>query len=153
MNSREQIIQALDNFRSYRFAVSNGIAAHKDYDDTGMPRAGGYGSRAPMLERGGNISGSLDDWVKYNHFIKVVEWAVRDVLNDDEQIVINRKYLDRNRATLYQISIDRNKDESTIRRWHRNALRQLCQSLQFVEIPEIINLDKVKNARLMHVFL
>lgn len=155
MNSREQIIQALENFRSYKFAISNGIAPYKDYDNVGMPFNSSYGSRPPMLERGGSIAASTQDFAQYDRFVKVIEWAVGEVLNDDEQMVIRRKYLDRNRTTLYQIAIDRNKDESTVRRWHRNALKSLCQSLAFVDIPEIINLDphfkkNIKNARFMH---
>lgn len=154
MNGREQIIQALENFRSYKFAISNGIAPYKDYDDVGMPFNSSFGSREPRLSQGNTIASTLD-YVQYERFVKVIEWAVGDVLNDDEQMVIKRKYLDRNRTTLFQISMDRNKDESTVRRWHRNALKSLSQSLAFIDIPEIINLEphfkkNVKNARFMH---
>lgn len=142
MMNKDQVIQALKDYRSYKYAISNGIAAYVEDDMAGMPMGGSYGSRAPSLSRGTFIS-STTDYLKYKRFIAVLEGAINDVLSDNERMVIMRKYIDRNSTTLYQISLDKDKEEKTIGRWHKSALDKISKALQFVEVPEIINLDKV----------
>jgi hypothetical protein len=144
--NHDAITELLKNYRSYRYAVSNGVASWDRYDNTGMPMNGAYGSRVPRLT-GGSTLPSVLDYQRYSRIVQMVDGAVNEVLDDNQRTVIMRKYLDRNRTTLSQIASDSDKDERTIRRWHKEAISLLLTALKFVEVPEIINLDElVKSA-------
>jgi len=134
----------LKNYRSYRYAVSNGVAPWESHDTRGMPMNGEFGSRVPKAWTGsGDSSYSEWDYKRYSKAIAVVEGAINEVLDDNQRTVIMRKYVDRNSRTLCEIANDLDKDERTIRRWHKEAIRQLTNALKFAELPEIINLDEV----------
>lgn len=140
--NQDKIAEILKNYRSYRYAYSNGIAAWSPYDNTGMPFSGGYGSRAPTMGTG-TLLPSIMDRQRYGRVVQAVDGAVNEVLNDDQRIVIQRKYLDRNKQTLLQISNELRCDPSTTTRWHKEALKQLSIALEFLEVADIINLDTV----------
>lgn len=141
---RDKAMELLKNYRSYRYAVSNGIAPHDPNESLDISIVSGYGPRAPRAfgERGNTINSTLD-YKTYSRAVQMIEGAVRDVLDDDERIVIERKYLDRNRLTLSQIARDRHITERTVIRRHKSALNKLTHALIFVEVPEIINLDEI----------
>ena len=140
--NQDRVVELLKNYRSYKFAVNNGIAAHDPYDNTGMPRGGGYGSREPRLGGGSTLQSEMD-YRMYKGIVTAIEGAVSEVLDDDQATVIRRKYLDRNKRTLAQIAAERCVDASTVTRWHKMALKQLTVALALVEVAEIINLDDV----------
>lgn len=140
--NQDKVVELLKNYRSYKFAISNGIAGYNPYDDTGMPRGGGYGSREPRLG-GGSTFQSQMDYQSYCAIVRTIDGVVAEVLDDDQSAVIRRKYLDRNKRTLGQIATEKHVDPSTVTRWHKMALKQLAVALMFIEVAEIINLDDV----------
>lgn len=140
MVDREKLKRILNNYRSYRYAISNGVAPFTSDNMIGMPRGMGYGSRRPVLSSGSTISSELD-YQQYSFIVRAIDGAVNDVLSDNERFIIMGKYLERNKQTLYQLAIIKDIDESTARRWHKEALRKLSIALDFVQEPEIINID------------
>lgn len=142
--NHDHVTGMLKNYRSYRYAVHNGVAPWDRYDSLGMPMNGEFGSRVPKRWTGsGDTTFSEWDYRRYKEAIRIVEGAINDVLNDNHRTVIMRKYVDRNAKTLAGIAIDMQVDERTIRRWHKEAIKQLTNALMFAELPEIINLDDV----------
>lgn len=139
---KNKVIQTLKNYRSYKFAIQNGIAHSVEDDMTGMPMAFSYGSRPPQLNRG-SLMPSINDHNRYRRIVALIDGAMNEVLSDKERMVIKRKYTDQNTTTLFQISQDRDNDERTVGRWHKSALHKLGIILEFADIPEIINLDEI----------
>lgn len=140
--NKEQLVETLKNYRSMKYAIRNGVAPYQADDTRGMPMGGGYGSRPPAGINGrGSTLQSIMDLNRYTRVVEAIDGAVVDVLSDNQRTVIYRKYLDRNTTTLFEISKQLDKDESTIRRWHKEALNQLETCLKFVDFEEIINLD------------
>lgn len=140
MNEHDRITELLRNYRSYRYAVNNGIAPFVETDMSGIMGGCGFGPRIPRLTAGTTFQ-SEQDYHMYKRIVEAIDGAVKDVLSDDQGIVIRLKYLERNPTTLLKIAIARDKDEKTIRRWHKEAIKLLGTALEFVETPEIINLD------------
>jgi hypothetical protein len=140
---RDKVTELLKNYRSYKYAVSNGIAPFVEEDTLGMPRALDYGPRAPRgLSGRGSIHGSINDYRQYKRVVQAIDGAVNDVLGDEEQKVIRYKYMERNTLTLSQIADAFNMSERRALYLHKKALKALALALVFVEVPEIINLDK-----------
>lgn len=142
VNDRNKVVELLKNYRSYKYAVNNGIAAYQEEDNTGMPFNNSYGPRAPMLFRG-SLDASTDDYRRYSRAVKMVEGAVDEVLDDNEQDIIRLKYMNRNTLTLEVISRRKGISEKTVRTTHKRAINKLNMALRFIETPEIINLDVV----------
>jgi predicted DNA-binding protein (UPF0251 family) len=142
MNDRNRVVELLKNYRSYRYAVSNGIAPHVADDTAGMPMGGSYGPRVPSLLRG-SWDVPTDDYRRYSRAVKMVEGAVSEVLDDNESIIISMKYMERNSLTLEKIAERTGISERTIKSYHKRALTKLTVCLRFVDTPEIINLDDV----------
>lgn len=140
--NHNKITELLKNYRSYKYAVQNGIAPH-DEELPGMPFSSTFGSRIPRLYGRGSWEKSIMDYRLYSYVVSMIDGAVRDVLTDDERKVIELKYLDRNPITLEKIADRIGCSERTIRRYHKNALKKLTLALGFIEVPEIINLDSV----------
>jgi len=140
--NRDKVTELLKNYRSYKYAVSNGIAPHEPNESLGIRPD--YGPRAPKAfgERGNTLQSTLD-YRQYKRAVEAVNGAVEDVLSDDEQKVIRYKYLERNTLTLYQIADRFHMSEERAKYLHRKALKSLEKALMFVEVPEIINLDNV----------
>lgn len=141
---RDKVTELLKNYRSYKYAVSNGIAPHEPNDTLGMPMSFDYGPRAPRSfgERGNTLQSAID-YRQYKRAVEAVNGAVDEVLSDDEQKVIKYKYLERNTLTLYQIADRYHMTEDRAKYLHRKALKSLEKALMFVEVPDIINLDNV----------
>lgn len=83
------------------------------------------------------------DKTRYNRIVNIIKGAVDYCLDDDQRTVIMRKYLERNRLTLSEISNLLHKDRTTIGRWHREALSKLSIALEPFsdEILEITPLE------------
>lgn len=139
----EKVTRMLKNYRSYRYAVSNGIAPFVEDDTRGMPMAFDYGPRSPgsLLGRG-NIVASQADYRAYKRVVQAIDGAVAEVLDDDMQMVIRYKYLERNTMSLMQIAEKMHCHERRVKYLHKKALNKLEHALVFIEEPEIINLDK-----------
>lgn len=144
----DKVQEILKNYRSYRYAASNGIAGWNPYDSTGMPMGGSFGSRVPTLSTGLTVYSEMD-LVRYGRMITLIDGAVNDVLDDDEAMVIKRKYMDRNKKTLDEIAYAMNRTRQTISNRHKSALNKLNEALKFfiMDAPEIINLDTVVKQR------
>ncbi|MCI3922441.1 hypothetical protein MO973_19600 [Paenibacillus sp. TRM 82003] len=140
MNDRNKVTELLKNYRSYRYAVSNGIAPHVEDETTGG--GGGYGPRIPTLYRG-SWDASTDDYRRYSRAVRLISGAVEDVLNDEEQSIVRYKYMERNTLTLSQIADKMNMSERRVLYLHKKALKSLSYALMFIDAPEIINLDKI----------
>jgi hypothetical protein len=141
--NRDKVTELLKNYRSYKYAVSNGIAPHEPNDTLGMPMGLDYGPRAPRAfgERGNTIQSTLD-YKQYTRVVRAVDGAVNDVLGDEEQIIVRNKYLERNTMTLCQIAGRFNMSERRALYLHKKALKAMALALTFVDVPEIINLDQ-----------
>lgn len=132
--NHDQVTELLKNYRSYRYAANN----------CGEPTG-----RLPILysERRYNMDGW--DRTRYHRIVNMIDGAVNEVLSDDQRMVIMRKYLDRNTATLSEIADILHKDPSTISRWHTESLRQLAIALEPLSISdaegEIHNIDFMFN--------
>lgn len=143
--NQDKVTELLKNYLSYKFAISNGIAPFQSEDTLGMPMGGTYGSRIPRVwGSSGSMLESERDFVRYTRIVRAIDGAVNDVLNDDQAKTIRKKWLDRNRRTLAEISEELHVDPSTVGRWHKEALKQLSTALQFVDPPEILNIDNVR---------
>lgn len=140
--NHNKITELLKNYRSYRYAVSNGIAPH-DEEDVLMPFNRTFGPRIPRLHGRGTWDKSITDYRHYSYVVTMIDGAVREVLTDEERKIIELKYLERNPITLERIADRIGYNERTIRRYHKTALKKLTLALGFMEIPEIINLDTV----------
>lgn len=141
MTDHDKVTEMLRNYRSYKYAVSNGISPFVEDDTLGMPMAFDYGPRIPRLTRGNTLA-SETDYKAYCRAVRAIDGAVSDVLDDEEQTVIRKKYMDRNTLTLYQIADNVHTTERRVLYVHKKALKKLAMALIFVEIPEIVNLDK-----------
>lgn len=155
-----KITNLLKNYRSYRQAVLNyenyvarPAAGVANYD--GMPSGSGapeqfFRNQGKMADMG--LTSAMDhyDYEMYKAIVCAVDFSVAQVLSDDEAHVIKSKWLDRNTMELYKIAIAKDRDESTIRRWHREALMKLTIALMFVKVPHIEE-KCTENARYMPV--
>ncbi|MEO3947644.1 sigma factor-like helix-turn-helix DNA-binding protein [Gorillibacterium sp. CAU 1737] len=139
MNDREKVIELLKNYRSYRYAVMNGI---EPYEGETCFVGSEYGPRVPRLYRGTTIQ-TEQDYRAYKRIVQTIDGAVEDVLDDDERDVIRYKYLERNSLNLDKIAERLLIGERTVQRAHKQALKKLTMSLRFVDAPEIINLDEM----------
>lgn len=140
--NHDKLQDLLKNYRSYKYAVSNGIAPHQADDTVGMPMGGSYGSRPPGGINGrGTILDSLLDIQDYSAAINALEGAVSFVLSDMEQAVIKMKWMDRNTYTLKQIGAIKGMCEKTTGTVHKKALSRLVKAMPNVSVPEIHNLD------------
>lgn len=126
-----QVTELLKKYRSYQYAVKNC-----------GPVEGGVFLPKVYSER---MVGDKNVWdrARYNRIVTLITGAVNEVLSDDQQTVIKRKYLDRNPMALYEIANALHKDKSTVSRWHAEALEQLAIALHPLseEEMEIHNLD------------
>jgi hypothetical protein len=140
---RDTVTQLLKNYRSYRYAVNNGIAPFVEDDLLGMPRSLSYGSRLPTSLSGrGTTHASQADYHQYKRIVQLIDGAVSDVLSDDEQKVIRLKYMERNPLTLAEIGHTYSMCDRKVTYLHKRSLRSLSLALAFVDVPDIINLDK-----------
>lgn len=113
-----RVSEILSNFRSYRYAAKVG-EEHLD--------------GAPTLYNDRRRSPDRWDATRYNRIVNTVTGAVDEVLTDDEQKVITRRYLDRNPLTLGQIAETINRDRTAVSRIHKSALKQLSIALKPLE--------------------
>lgn len=131
--NRDKLTEMLRDYRSYKFAIMN-WATHDGPD---------WGNKRIATPNGDLIIG-LNQWDyrRYTRIVGSIDGAVNEVLDDNQRMVIKRKYLDQNRVSLFEIAKQLDRDESTIRRWHREALKQLSKALVFLNHEiEIENLD------------
>jgi hypothetical protein len=151
---KNKVTELLSNYRSYKAAIINfesykptpsaGIANY-----SGMP--GGSGATELFFDRTGRaadmgFTSALDhfDHDMYVAVVAIIDFTVSQVLTDDERYVITHKWLDRNPMDLYKIAMIKDKDESTIRRWHRKALSKLAISFSGIpNAPHIEMFEKV----------
>lgn len=143
----ERITRMLKNYRSYKYAVSNGIAPHEEGESIFCST--GYGSRPPagLMGRGSTLA-SQRDYQSYRNAVRAIDGAISEVLNDEEQSIIRYKYTERNTLTLAQIADKFNMSERRALYLHKKALKALALALKFVEEPEILNLDSIPKAKI-----
>lgn len=142
MTDKDKVITLLKNYRSYRYAVQNGVAPFVEEDALDVRVGSGFGPRPPRGFGGrGSLAPSLYDYQQYKHVVQLIDGAVRDVLDDAQQKVIQYKYLERNTLTLREIGYTFFGSEDRAKYLHRKALHALTLALKFVDVPEIHNLD------------
>lgn len=113
--NHNQLTHILKFYRSYEYAAFNCGTA----DDERLPLVVSERMRNP----------STWDRTRYNRLVNIIKGAVDYCLDDDQRTVIMRKYFDRNRLTLSEISTLLHKDRTTIGRWHTEALQRLAKAL------------------------
>lgn len=151
---KNKVTELLSNYRSYKAAIVNferykpspsaGVANY-----SGMP--GGSGATELFFDRVGKMAdmgfvGALDcyDHDMYTAIVETIEFTVQQVLTDDEHYVIHHKWMDRNPMELCKIAHNKERDERTIRRWHKNALGKLAISFSCIPVvPHIENFHNV----------
>lgn len=150
---KTKVTQLLSNYLSYKAAIAN-YERYKPMPSAGIANYSGMpsGSGAPeaFFDRVGKMGDmgfttALDvfDYGIYSAVVDVIEFTVAQVLTDDEKYVIQRKWMDRNPMNLCKIAIIKNRDESTIKRWHKNALGKLSRSFSSIQvIPHIETIEK-----------
>ncbi|MEC0231172.1 hypothetical protein [Paenibacillus alba] len=149
---KNKVTELLSNYRSYKAAVINferykpspsaGVANY-----SGMPN--GSGATEFFFDRTGKaadmgLTSALDhyDHQMYKAIVSIIEFSVEQVLTDDEYYVIHHKWMDRNPMDLCKIAIVKDRDETTIGRWHRKALGKLAISFSSIPVvPKIENFD------------
>jgi hypothetical protein len=135
---------AIINYQTYRTSPSAGIANY-----SAMPSGSGaseffFESNGRMADMG--LTTALDqyDHDMYTAIVTIIDFSVQQVLTDDEQYVITHKWMDRNPMELCKIALIKDRDESTIGRWHKKALSKLAVAFSGITIvPHIENFDKV----------
>lgn len=143
MNGME-LAEMLRNYRSYRYAVNNGVAPFVEEDMLGMPMNMEFGSRIP--KRTGSRGTTLLGREQYNDTVsamRALDGAIEDVLNDHERDVIRLKYTERNTYTLSVVANKIHVHQNTVTGVHKSALKKLTKALVFVEVPPIHNLDNL----------
>lgn len=143
MNAME-VAEMLRNYRSYRYAVNNGVAPFVEDDMLGMPMTLEYSSRPP--KRVGSRGSTFIGQMQYNATVtamKLLDGAIEDVLNDNERDVIRLKYTERNTYTLSIVADKIHVHQNTVTSVHKSALKKLTRALVFVEVPPIHNLDNL----------
>lgn len=151
MMDKDQITEALKQYRSYRYAV-NQYERHRPYPSAGIANydAMPSGSGAPelffvqqgrMADMGETDLKDLIDYRRYKSFISEVESAV-ETLTDEEQSVIKLKWMDD--VTLINIAKRKDYSVETIKRTHTRALNKLAVCFRFMPPPPAIqNIDNL----------
>lgn len=139
---QDHVMELLRNYRSYRFAVSQGIHPYREDDRVGMPRVGGFASLEPSICAGDTRLTELD-YKKYKRAVWLISAAVEDVLDDDSQRVIKLRYMERNALTIDEIAERLHTSRTRVYRLHDKSIASLCFALRFVDAPEIMNLDHI----------
>jgi DNA-directed RNA polymerase specialized sigma subunit len=141
---RDKVTELLKNYSSYRYAVrmfeskrTTG-APIASYDD--MPRGGGYGSRTPNVNDGISLQDVMD-YQSYKRAVSAIEGALQ-TLTDDEREVVQMKWM--RGLTLFQVELRRHMGTNYARQIHRKALVKLAICLRFVEVPEILPMERKK---------
>lgn len=127
--NHDQLTEILKYYRSYEYAaISCGTP-----DNDRLPTVIAERMKDP----------NVWDRNRYNRIVNIIKGAVDYCLDDDQRTVIMRKYLERNRLTLSEISTILNRDRTTIGNWHKEALQRLAKALEpfSEEILEITPLE------------
>lgn len=150
MNSQEDINGLLQNYRSYKFAVTQyerhkpmASAGTANYDPMPGPRGASllfFDQQGKMADMGHTSLADLISYEKDKDAAEAVEGALY-TLTEDERSVVILKWMDG--LTLKQIEMRKPMCKNTIKKHHRRGLAKLYNALRFVEIPPINNLDKV----------
>lgn len=119
----EQVLDILKNFRDYEFAARN---CGRDYNEV-----------FPTMMNKRLHERKLSDGVRYNRIVNMVRDAVEYCLDDDQRLIINLKYLERNKITLKKIALKLNVDSSTVSRWHTEAINHLATALEPLTAEEM----------------
>ncbi|OXM83977.1 hypothetical protein [Paenibacillus rigui] len=127
--NHNQLTEILKYYRSYEYAAMNCGPVEND--------------RLPLVISERMRNPGMWDKTRYNRIVNIIKGAVDYCLDDDQRTVIMRKYLERNRLTLSEISNLLHKDRTTIGRWHKEALSKLAIALEpfSEEILEITPLE------------
>lgn len=132
--NKDRVTELLKDFRSYEYAERMcGLSSN-------------HGDLVPNtanLSTNRLIRHSSLDGLRYARIVSMVKGAVSEVLSDDQQMVIRKKYLDRNTLTLHEIATKMHKDPSTISRLHTESIRKLSIALEPLseDEMEITNFD------------
>lgn len=130
--NREKVTKILKDYRSYKYAVRNGETEPL-----------GFGYRiSPYVNSDRTVTVNQWDYEKYSRIVSMIDGAISEVLSDDEQNVIQFKYLERNPLYIHQIAERFHMSERQVKYLHKKALNSLSNALTFVDVPDIINLDE-----------
>lgn len=142
---KDQITEALKNYRSYRYAV-NQYERHRPHPQAGvanydaMPSGSGaselfFAPNARMADMGRTSFQDRLDYNAYKTFIDEIDGAL-DTLTEDERQVMRLKWIDG--VNLGDIADRKKISERTIKTMHKRALNKLEVCFRFVQEPEII---------------
>lgn len=120
--NNDEAVEILKRFRSYEYVAMNCGFINEE--------------RMPMIISERFKYPNQWDRSRYNRIVNIVRGAVEHVLSDEQRLIINRKYLDRNKLTCKQIAAVIKCDPSTVSRWHTEAVNQLAIALGVLEDGE-----------------
>lgn len=112
----DQLTQILKFYRCYEYAAMNCGSTNNE--------------RLPLMFSDRKHNPEMWDRSRYNRIVNIIRGAVDYCLDDDQRTVIMRKYMERNRLTLSEISTILNRDRTTVGRWHTEALQRLSKALE-----------------------
>jgi len=149
---KDQITEALKNYRSYRYAVSQ-YERHKPYPNAGIANysgmSGGSGATELFFAPNGRMADmghlTLEDVLDYEMYksaISDIDGAL-DILTDDERKVIRKKWMEG--MSLNEIADNDIHSHVTIKRTHKRALNKLEKCFRFTPFiaPEIETINHV----------
>lgn len=154
---KDQITEALKNYRSYRYAVRK-YERHRPYPQAGVANYDGMpgGSGAPerlfapqgrMADMGHTSLKDAMDYRAYKSFLEDVEEAM-EMLTDEEQSVLKKKWMDG--MTLRDIADHRGYCHDTVVRTHKRALNKLAVCFRFIPMPPPIETVRPGGEHLHH---
>ena len=135
--NHDKVIQLLKDYRCYKFALRNVVAERGDLTEYTLP--------VVISER--RRHSDAWDHVRYTRIVSMLEFAIDDVLSDDQRSVIMKKYIERNPMNINEIAQLTHRDRNTVSRWHKEAIRKLSKALMPLTSDEIeiTNFDHMFN--------
>jgi RNA polymerase sigma factor (sigma-70 family) len=154
---KDQITEALKNYRSYRYAV-NQYERHRPHPQAGvanydaMPSGSGapelfFAPNARMGDMGHTSFQDRLDYQAYRTFISEVDGAL-DTLTDDEQSVLRLKWMEG--VELRKIAERKGCSVNTITSTHKRALNKMAVCFRFLEVPQIEHIPTRPGSEHMH---
>jgi RNA polymerase sigma factor (sigma-70 family) len=154
---KDQITEALKNYRSYRYAVNQyerhrphpaagSMAYEQTFSGSGAPELF-FAPNARMGDMGHTSFQDRLDYQAYRTFISEVDGAL-DTLTEEEQSVIRLKWMEG--IDLKKIAVRKDVSPVTISSTHKRALNKLAVCFRFLEVPQIENIKVRPGGEHMH---
>jgi RNA polymerase sigma factor (sigma-70 family) len=154
---KDQITEALKNYRSYRYAVSQyerhrphpsaGSAAYEEtFSGSGAPERF-FAPNGKMADMGCTTFQDRLDYQAYRTFIDEVDGAM-DTLSEDERSILRLKWMDG--MNLGDIAERKGCHRDTIASTHKRAINKLAVCFRFLEVPQLEHIPSRRGGEHLH---